>query len=221
MADRGAAPRPPTPSAQRGQSRFHQRFRPVQPQINGHRDVPGGRCQIVGAECLGLECQHFRLIDLVDRAAVQPGQPPGPRVQPGREDDRLLDTVCACRDEELVKPLRARSGVASDAPEPLDHVRRRFPPPSLRGGVEKQPSVGVAEQWAFTRRLFGACHRHTECGLTDTLGDVPAVVVSSGHCRRIPRSPRTHAFRPWSTGRRECSAPGRPVVRRGWRSPER
>ena len=40
-----------------------------------------------------FELQHFGLIDFEDHRAADPRQSPGPGVQPGGQDDDLLDAV--------------------------------------------------------------------------------------------------------------------------------
>lgn len=65
----------------------------------------GRRLGVCGLQCVRLELQNLRLVDLVDHGAVDPRQAPRPRVETGRQDHGLSDPRPARGDEEIVEPL--------------------------------------------------------------------------------------------------------------------
>ncbi len=155
------------------------------PEVDGYRHVAGRGICAVRVQRLGLERQHLGLVDLVDHAAVVPWQPPRPGVEPGGEDHRLLDAARSRGDEEFVEPLGAGCGVSRNGADPLGHVTLRQFPAARDGLFDEHLRVRVGVQRALRRRLLRPRPRHAQCGRADAFGDVPGVVVSSGHSCRL------------------------------------
>ena len=105
---------------------------PVVGQVGADRRAPTAR-PIIGKQ-VGFGGDHRRLVQLVDRRAIGPVQPVGPRIHSGREDNDLLG-----------HPGRAQQGIV-EKPGAHDDLRSRTLTGSLDRG-RKQLSAGVPRQF--------------------------------------------------------------------------
>ncbi|AAS04004.1 hypothetical protein MAP_1687 [Mycobacterium avium subsp. paratuberculosis K-10] len=83
-----------------------QRCWPVIAQIDGDGAALGGRLRAQPGQGVGLEGDDLGLVDLEHHGARRPGQPVGPRVEPGGQDDGLANAGSGRGAEEIVEKPR-------------------------------------------------------------------------------------------------------------------
>ncbi|PQM46396.1 hypothetical protein C1Y40_03428 [Mycobacterium talmoniae] len=163
---------------------------PVLTQIHRHRNQVRGGVGALTPQCGGLEVQHFGLVQLVDRGAIRPRQPPGPGIQTGCQDHDLPHPGLGGGKKHLIEEHRAHRHEVDHGLRLGPHLgvdvvgqRRRDvdAPDALAGGVEERPRERVTDQRVFALGLRGTGGGHAQRRRAHAFGDVPGVVIGSRH----------------------------------------
>ena len=177
-----------------------QRGRPVGTQVDRDSASVRGRLGAEIGQCARFELDHLRLIDLVHRGAVGPGQPVGAGVQARRQDHHLPYARLYGGEQILVKVLGANAHPVDDCLRPVrrrvreqrevefavDHLHEEIQPDGADQWVGERvvdQALGILGRHRATRRDHGRGGAHAG-------GQIPAVVISARHLCPISSASR-------------------------------